>query len=131
MNLAHVLLAASVTLATPAEKKTHSQVATKAEVAGDVIKFEFKVTVADGLHLNKDAPWALKLQPTADIEFKQNKLARTDLDEALPGFRVETTAKPKTAKGSLPYTLTAFVCTDDKKLCYRDVLQGEVAWQRP
>ena len=131
MNIATLLLATTVTMANAADKKTHSQVNARAEAAGDLVKFEFKVTMADGLHLNKDAPWALKLEPASDIEFKQNKLGKADLDEGLPGFRVETATKPKVAKGTVPYTLTAFVCTDDKKLCYRDVLQGEVAWQRP
>lgn len=131
MSIATILLAATLATAQAADKKTHSQVDARAEVAGDLVKFSFKVNVADGLHLNKDAPWSLKLQPAADIEFKQNKLGRTELDEALPGFSVQTVTKPKAAKGTLPYTLTAFVCTDDKKLCYRDVLQGEVAWQRP
>ena len=130
MKYAAMLFAATLAHTAPAVAKPHSKVEAKAEATSDVIKFDFKVSFDDGLHLNKDAPWSLELKPAAGLEFKQTKLGKGDLDASLPGFRAQTAVKPTAAKGTLPYTLTAFVCTDDKKMCYRDVLKGEVEWKK-
>ena len=125
------LLFAIIPFATLAAGPSHSQVETKVIPEGEVLRFDFKITYPQGLHLNREAPWKLELTSSPSLKFNQTVWDRTALDDKLPGFHAKTTAKPNDPKGTLSYTLTAFVCTDDKSQCFRDVLKGEINWNRP
>ena len=131
MNLIAFIFSSAMSLAAPEAPQTHSSVEAKAVPVGENLRLDFKVIAADGLHVNQDAPWSLELKEAPGLSFSQMKWNKAALDKALPGFSTTTNAKPNQAKGVVNYTLTAFVCTDDKKLCHRDILKGELPWQKP
>ena len=131
MNLIAFIFSSAMAMAAPEAPQTHSSVEAKAVPAGENMRLEFKINAGNGLHVNQDAPWTLELKEAPGLSFSQMKWNKAALDKALPGFSATTTAKPSQTKGVVSYTLTAFVCTDDKKLCYRDILKGELPWQKP
>jgi len=120
-------------MSAPSTTMTHCRVIPTVTPVGELLRFDFRIELASGMHLNTDAPWTLELKDTGGLNFPQTKLTKAALDTALPGFRMTTTGpkKPlqkKPLQGKLSYVLTAFTCTDTKSQCYRDVLKGEVAW---
>ena len=123
-----LLAAAALTQAVPAWAADHAAVAAAAKPAGGGIAFEFKVNPAHGLHINMEGPWKLELTDTAGLAFAKTTLTKGEMDEKLPGFTIKTAGLPQAKSGDVGYKLTAFVCTDDKTQCFRDVLSGKVGW---
>ena len=77
-----------------------------------------------------DAPWKFEISKHEGLEFKSTKLKKSDLDEKLPGFTLTTTKAPSAAKGEVEYMMTAFICTEAKTNCYREVHKGKLAWSK-
>ena len=132
--VATVVLAASSSLiaasasATPAAQK--SKVEAKVEPSKSGLAFHFHVVPDAGLHINQEGPWQLEIKTAPGLTFASTTLKKDAVDFALPGFTLATTVPPSQSSGSVTYKLIAFVCTDDKAQCFRDVLNGEVAWKR-
>ena len=107
----------------------NSSVAVDAKPQGQNLQLAFKVSPKAGLHINLEGPWKLEIKNTGGLAFAKTTLVRTDMDEKLPGFILTTTAKPAQAHGEVAYKLTAFVCTNDKTQCYRDVHTCKAPWK--
>jgi len=122
------MLFGSTPLLAAADAVKHSQVTATSKRSGDKLHFEFKVGVPEGLVLNKDGPWALKIVKADGLAFPKNRLGVADFQDGLPGFKTETMAKPGSA-GKVEYEATVFVCTKEKTTCYRDVHKGSVDWK--
>lgn len=105
----------------------HSTVSVQTVVKGDGLALTFKVSPASGLHINMEGPWTLEIKNPTGLSMAKTTFRKTDMDEKIPGFAV-TGAKPEAPHGSFDYQLTAFVCTNDKTQCYRDVLTGKADW---
>jgi hypothetical protein len=98
--------------------------------AASNLEFHFTVVPAAGLHINMEGPWKLELTGTNGLTFAHTTFAKGDMDKAVPGrFVATTTAKPAAPAGDVEYALTAFVCTDDKTQCYREVKKGKAGWK--
>ena len=110
-------------------KPEHSLVKAKA-ATGDQgqLNFEFKVEPNKDMQVTLDAPWQLKVSGHQGLVFEKTTLKKADLDEALPGFKLAASGKPTVANGSVDFQLTAFICTQDKTRCYREVHKGRVPW---
>jgi len=133
-TLTATFLAASSTIITaatsaaPAAQK--SKVEAKVEPSKSGLAFHFHVVPDAGLHINQEGPWQLEIKAAPGLTFASTTLKKDAVDFALPGFTLATTVPPSQSSGSVTYKLIAFVCTDDKAQCFRDVLSGEVAWKR-
>jgi hypothetical protein len=117
---------AAATTARADDKKSKVDVTTAAK--GDNLEMTFKVVPVNGLHINLEGPWKLEIKEHDGLAFSSDKFARKDLDEKLTGYVVTTSAKPAKPSGEVDYALTAFVCTDDKTACYREVHTGKAPW---
>jgi hypothetical protein len=114
--------------AAPAAQK--SKVEAKVEPSKSGLAFHFHVVPDTGLHINQEGPWQLEIKAAPGLTFASTTLKKDAVDFALPGFTLATTVPPSQSSGSVTYKLIAFVCTNDKAQCFRDVLNGEVAWKR-
>ncbi len=111
-----------------ADLEKHSKVdVTSVPKAGN-LELTFKVLPTNGLHINLDGPWKLEIKGHEGLAFDKDTLAKKDLNEGLTGFVVTTKAAPAKPAGELEYALTAFVCTDDKTACFREVHNGKATW---
>lgn len=108
----------------------HSKVAISQKKDGDLLSIAFKVEPHQGLKVTLDAPWKLVIE-SQDLSLAKTTLSKADLDANLPGFVVKTATKPKASQGKLQYTLTSFVCTEEKTQCYREVHTGFHSWNHP
>jgi len=135
MRFIHSLtLAAAMLLQTPralaAPGSQKSTVVTKAESGKTGLTFTFRVVPEAKLHINQEGPWQLELLTAPGLTFASTTLKKNVVDFGLPGFTAMTTMPPSLKSGSLAYKLIAFVCTDDKALCFRDVHTGEINWKK-
>jgi hypothetical protein len=106
----------------------HARVAVASRTVGDKLELSFKVVPEAGLHVNMEGPWKLELKRHDGLAFAKTTFAKSDMQEKVPGFVATTSAKPSQAKGDVEYSLVAFVCTDDKTQCFREVHSGKAAW---
>lgn len=79
--------------------------------------------------VNKEGPWKLELKTNQEIyKFEKTEFKAKDLDMSIPGFQTTFALLKKEAiKGEETvgtYKFVAFICTKDKKQCFRDVHQG-------
>jgi len=111
------------------DEPKNSSVAVEAKPLGQNLQLAFKVSPRAGLHINLEGPWKLELKNAGGLAFAKTTLVRADMDEKLPGFVLTTTAKPAQVSGEVAYKLIAFVCTNDKTQCYRDVHTGKAPWK--
>ena len=128
-----LLAALMFTLSMPmafANAPKHAEVEAKASPQADgSVSFSLKVVPNKGMKTSLDAPWKLNVLKNDGLTFKSTELKKADLDGALPGFSFASVGKPSAASGKLDYKMTAFICTEDKTQCYRDVLEGTVEWK--
>lgn len=129
--LSPLLSASSAAAQAPA---THSEVNAQGEAVAataNQLRLVFAVRPASGLHINLEGPWALTLKnPSGGVSLAKTGWTKADLDDKLPGFVAQASVTPQTNTGDVDYDLVAFVCTDDKTQCYRDVHHGRLHWQR-
>ena len=107
----------------------HAKLDAAAQKSGDKVELRFKVVPDAGLHINMEGPWKLELTGADGLALAKTTYVKSDMDEKLPGFVVKTAAKPSKASGDVDYKLTAFVCTNDKTQCYREVHTGKLPWK--
>jgi hypothetical protein len=98
---------------------------------GQTWTLAFKVAPASGLHINLEGPWRLDITSSPGLKVAKASLLKLDMDEKLPGFIAKGEAAVGAKGGQLEYKLIAFVCTDDKSRCYRDVHTGKATWGTP
>ncbi|MBP9706847.1 MAG: hypothetical protein KBD78_04335 [Oligoflexales bacterium] len=85
---------------------------------------EFKVVPNSGLVINTEGPWSLVVDEKSPLKFKKTQFKVADFDAKLPGFRGDFSSDLKIttkARSSTNYKMIVFVCTANKKVCYRDV----------
>jgi hypothetical protein len=85
---------------------------------------EFKVVPNSGLVINTEGPWSLVVDEKSPLKFKKTQFKVADFDAKLPGFRGDYSSEFKKTDNttlSTTYKMVVFVCTADKKVCYRDV----------
>lgn len=111
-----------------AEPDKHSSVAVTTAAKGANLELTFKILPTSGLHINLEGPWKLQMKTHDGLSFDNDTLVRKDLNEGLTGFVVTSKSAPTKPAGAIDYTLIAFVCTNDKTSCYRDVHNGKAAW---
>lgn len=110
--------AGRVKLDISAKKTSHSDV-----------ELTFTAKPSEGLKINNEGPWKLEIKDQGSLEFSKSEFKRTDWDDKISGFSV--IAKPSKSKTStIKFRLTAFVCTQEKTQCFREVLEdsASVKW---
>jgi hypothetical protein len=126
----HLVLAATLAAAAPAfafgAHPEHSAVDVQAKDDAGAKQFTLKIEAKSGMVVNFDAPWKLELKGHDGLSVAKTSYAKADMDEKLPGFVFA--AKTEKPQGDLEYALTAFVCTQDKTQCFREVHNGKAAW---
>lgn len=126
-------IAAVFTFATSAfgfGEPTHSKVEISAAPVGDTMEFTFKIIANEGHKVTFDAPWKFELKKHDGLTFANSAFNKDNMDAAIPGFKVKTTAPAVGAAGDLEYSLVSFICTTDKTQCYREVHKGKYAWKK-
>jgi len=106
----------------------HSKIEITNAAAGDQLELTFKVTANAGHLATFEAPWKLDLKNHDGLTFASSTLNKENMDEALPGYKVKTSAKPGKQNGEFEYSLVSFICTSDKTTCYREVHKGKHSW---
>lgn len=108
----------------------HSSLTTTSKVVGDELVLQFKIEANKGMQLTHDAPWSITLSNFGKLELEQKdgKFVSRAYDKSLPGFTIKTKASGST--GTLDYKMRAFVCTEDKTLCYPQSHAGSVQWNK-
>ena len=109
---------------------THSKIEITAAPNGDSTEFTFKILANKGYAVTFDAPWKLDLKKHEGLTFASSALSKNNMDEAIPGFKVKTTAQAGAAAGDIEYSLVSFICTTDKTICYREVHKGKYSWKK-
>ena len=87
----------------------------------------FATVPGDGLKINGEGPWKLEIKTikgatTATTEFK-----RSEWKEGIAGFEVPATLDKDSKKVELSFKMTTFVCTKDKTMCYREVVEDKAS----
>jgi hypothetical protein len=93
------------------------------------VELTFKTSPTDGLAINPEGPWNLKITDAGGLKFDKMEFKRPEWKEQISGFTaMATPAKEKT--GIIKYKLVAFICTKDKTQCFREVVENEakVSW---
>jgi hypothetical protein len=94
-----------------------------------LVELTFKTSPADGLSINPEGPWHLKITDAGGLKFDKMEFKRPEWKEQISGFTaMATPAKDKT--GTIKYRLVAFICTKEKTQCFREVIEKEakVSW---
>ena len=93
------------------------------------VELTFKTSPAEGLSINPEGPWNLKITDAGGLKLEKMEFKRAEWKEQISGFTAKATpAKEKT--GIIKYKLVAFICTKDKTQCFREVVETEakVSW---
>jgi hypothetical protein len=107
-----------------AKRATVTVQAQKSALAG-AVQVQFKTTAGDGLKINADGPWKLEIKGATGLKFEKTEFKRDTWKENIAGFEVPAKLDSTTTKsGDVKYKLTTFVCTIDKSMCYREVVEG-------
>jgi hypothetical protein len=102
----------------------------------------FKIEPNKDLAISTDAPWSVKISNVQNLAPAPLSLSRKDFDATIPGFKIplakneeklsgqdkSRTAGTKTknpGRSSFTYQMKAFICTIDKKQCFKDVFDGK------
>lgn len=114
------MLAFGFVPAAQAQMALHSKIETKVKSSKkDATTIEFKVVPDKDLVINLEGPWSV----TVDNAGKTTKVGVDKFNQKIPGFTTDVAV----GKGvELKYTMVVFVCTSDKKTCYRDSHKGTV-----
>lgn len=93
-------------------------------------EFTFKTLPTDGLKINSDGPWKLEIKDPGSVKFEKLEMKKPDWKEADASFVQAGKIQSKAKSTQLAYKLTAFICTQDKAQCFREVIEGktEVKW---
>ncbi len=108
----------------------HSTVDASSSMQGKELALKFVVKPDAGMKITKEGPWSLTLNNPQGLKFelKEGKFETKELNESLPGFEVKAEVLPGITQGKVDYTVKAFVCSEDKKHCYPQVLKGSLDW---
>jgi hypothetical protein len=100
------------------------------KLTGDLVEFTFKTIPLNGLKINAEGPWKLQITEATPIKFDKPEMKRSEWKESDAAFVQAVKASGKATSAQLSYKLTAFVCTEDKGQCFREVLTGknDVKW---
>lgn len=119
----------SLASTTFAAGKARVEVSAK-KLDADRAEFTFKTMAADGLKINSEGPWKLEIKDSGTVKFEKNEMKRSEWKEVDATFVQSAKVKAKTQSSLIAYKLTAFVCTQDKGQCFREVIEGktDVKW---
>lgn len=106
----------------------HSKIEITSAPSGEQLEFTFKISPTAGHAVTFEAPWKLDLKNHDGLTFASSSFNKDNMDEALPGYKVKTNAKPGKGTGDFEYSLVSFICTTDKTTCYREVHKGKHSW---
>jgi hypothetical protein len=133
MNVIRIIFASLTVMAVASQAlaagKARVEVSAK-RLDGDRAEFIFKTLASDGLKINSEGPWKLEIKDSGSVMFEKKEMKRTDWKESDAAFVQTGKTKPKTSSSNISYKLTAFVCTQDKGQCFREVIEGktDVKW---
>ncbi len=106
----------------------NSKIEITSAAVGDQLEFTFKISANAGHAVTFEAPWKLDVKNHDGLAFASSSFNKDNMDEALPGYKVKTNAKPAKQNGEFEYSLVSFICTSDKTTCYREVHKGKHSW---
>jgi hypothetical protein len=83
---------------------------------------KFKTIPAAGLKINSEGPWKLELKSVNGVVPDVKEYNRSEWKEDLAGWEVVTSGAKGSKSIEVVYKMTVFICTADKAICYREVL---------
>lgn len=110
------------------EKSLHSSLAITQKRQGKTVELRFLPKANSGYLLNLDAPWQLEM-PACDGFLSHKKTLGKSSFAPQTGEVVVVASSNGTVKTPCAYTLRAFMCTNDKKQCFRDEHKGTIIVQ--
>lgn len=116
--------------------RLHSKLEIKAtEHKNNQKEIVFTVTPDAGMKINFDdkkpetVPWQLEIKNPQGLKVPKLKLEYADFDRDKGQFRFVAANEGKVPERGFDYRLVAFVCTQDKSQCFRDVFKA--SWVLP
>ncbi len=88
-------------------------------------KVSFSTVPGAGLKINEDGPWKLEIKNAKGLKFSQLEFKRDVWNVSTAGFETTATLDGAAKFGDIQYKMTTFVCTVDKSMCYREVVEGK------
>ena len=111
------------TLQSAPSAKAKVSVSSKKE--GKNVTLSFATLPGEGLKINGDGPWKLEIKDAKGIKLDKFELKRDAWKEDIAGFQVKGTPASDAKSLEIQYKMTTFVCTTDKSMCYREVVDGK------
>lgn len=121
---------ATQAFADAAKKATVNVTAEKGKNPG-TFSVQFKTIAGNGLKINAEGPWKLDIKSATGLKFEKSEFKRDAWIESAAGFTALGTNVGKAATADITYKLTAFVCTADKSMCYREVVENQATVKLP
>jgi hypothetical protein len=120
--LAFITLFSCTALTAPSEK---AKVIVSSSKEGKSIKLTFATHPGDGLKINAEGPWKLEIKQVKGAKLNTLELKRDAWKSDISGFQVTGTPESNSKVLEVQYKMTTFVCTTDKSMCYREVVDGK------
>ncbi|MCX6124953.1 MAG: hypothetical protein NTV34_09435 [Proteobacteria bacterium] len=111
--------------ATPKAVRATVRVTGAAAKTGSTLTFT--TVPGDGLKVNGEGPWKLEIKTIKGATTTSTEYKRPDWKEGVAGFEVPATLDKDSKKVELSFKMTAFVCTKDKTMCYREVVEDKAS----
>ena len=92
---------------------------------GKNIKLAFATKAGDGLKVNPDGPWKLEIKQIKGVKAATTTFNKDAWQADISGFKVAGTPEAGAKEIEVQYKMTTFVCTVDKTMCYREVVEGK------
>jgi hypothetical protein len=84
----------------------------------------FTTKPANDLAINAEGPWKLEIKSIKGATVEEKEFKRPQWKESIGGFEVPVKLTGG-KKIDVEYKMTTFVCTKDKSMCYREVVEGK------
>ncbi len=120
--LAFIALFACALNSAPSEK---AKVSISSKKDGKNVALSFTTHPGTGLKINAEGPWKLEIKEAKGIKLDKLELKRDAWKEDIAGFQVSGTPAADAKNVEIQYKMTTFVCTTDKSMCYREVVDGK------
>lgn len=116
--LAGLVLSVGVTFAKGPAKAT-------VQVTSEKDKLVFKTIPNEGLVINHEGPWSLKITSLKGVKSTVTELKRSDWKENSATFELPVTSEKSAKSAEVQFKATVFVCTKEKTQCYREVIEDK------
>lgn len=104
---------------------TKASVQVTAVKSGGEVNLTFSTLPVGDLVINSEGPWKLEIKSTKGIQPTKLIYKVDEWKKDISGFIVPIKVNQGVKSGDVEFKLTSFVCTKDKSMCYREVVESK------